>query len=118
MEPACGLPYPSPGPPVCRSAAEGRPPRVMCPPLRPSRDRAAAPACPRVAAPLLPLCCTPAPSPGQGSRRTHRPYEGHGAQLLLHPPPIPSGPVDPPPHPRMPLVVAAKAVPHPPVPLA
>ena len=53
LEPTCGLPYPSPGPPVCRGAAEGRPPRVMCPPLKPSCDRAAAPACPHATA-LLP----------------------------------------------------------------
>ena len=27
LERACGLPYPTPGPPVCRGAAEGRSPR-------------------------------------------------------------------------------------------
>ena len=63
VEPACGLPYPTPGPPVCRGAAEGRPPRVMCPPLRPSRGRAAAPVCPRAAALLLPALLYPLPLP-------------------------------------------------------
>ena len=28
LKPACGLPYPSLGPPVCRGVAEGRPPRA------------------------------------------------------------------------------------------
>ena len=32
-------------------------------------------------------CWTPAPFPGQGNRRTHRPSRGHSAQLLLQPPP-------------------------------
>ena len=31
-------------------------------------------------------CWTPGPSPGRGSRRAHRPSEGHSAQLLLQPP--------------------------------
>ena len=34
LEPACGLPYLTPNPPVCRGAAEGRPPWGMCPPRR------------------------------------------------------------------------------------
>ena len=36
LEPACGLPYPTPGRLVCRGAAEGRLPWAMCPPQRPS----------------------------------------------------------------------------------
>ena len=107
---------------VCRGAAEARPPRVMCPPPRPSCGRAAAPACPRVAAPLLPALMASAPSPVRGSRRAHRPSEGHSAPLLLQPPPPPPKPadtVDPPPqHLGMPLVMAATTMPHPPVPLA
>ena len=66
-------------------------------------------------------CRTAAPSPGRGCRCAHRPSEGHSAQLLMHPPP----PLNrqallspPPQHPGMPLVVAATAMPHPPVPLA
>ena len=72
LEPACGLPYPTPAPPVCRGAAEGRPPHVMCPPPRPSRGRDAALACPRVAAPLLPAPLDPLPLP---------PDEGAGIAL-------------------------------------
>ena len=67
------------------------------------------------------LCCTPSPSPGRGSRCAQRPSEWHSAQLLLQPPPPsePADTVDPPPrHPGIPLVVAATAVPHPPVPRA
>ena len=62
-------------------------------------------------------CRTAAPSPGQAW-----PFEGHSAQLLLPPPPPPplnqQTKFPPTQHPRMPLVVAATAVPHPPVPLA
>ena len=43
------------------------------------------------------VCWTPAPSPGRGSRRTHRPSEGHSAQLLLQPPLVPADTVDTPP---------------------
>ena len=63
LEPTCGLPYLTPGPPVCCGAAVGRPHCVMCPPSRPSRGRAAAPVCPRVAAPLPPALLDPRPLP-------------------------------------------------------
>ena len=68
-------------------------------------------------------CWNPAPSPGRGSRRAHRPSEGLSAQLLLQPPPPPlyrQTPLTPPPPPHhlgMPLVMAATAVPHPLCPL-
>ena len=45
LEPACSLPYPTPGPPVCRGAAEGRRPEAMCPPRRPSRGPDLGPVC-------------------------------------------------------------------------
>ena len=62
---------------------------------------------------------TPSPSPGRGCRRTHRPSEGHSAQLLLQPPSLNrQTPLTPPEHSGMPLVVAATAVLHPPVPPA
>ena len=35
LEPACGLPYPTPGPPVCRGAAERRAPRDQVTSLEP-----------------------------------------------------------------------------------
>ena len=53
-------------------------------------------------------CWTPAPSPGRGSRRAHRPSEGHSAQLLLKPPLNRQTPLTPPQHPGMPLVMAAR----------
>ena len=44
-------------------------------------------------------CWNPAPSPGRGSERAHRPSEGHKAQLLLLPPPNRQTPLPPPPPP-------------------
>ena len=68
---------------------------------------------------LLPPPPPPPPPPGHGGWHERRPSGGQHARLLLELPPLDrQAPLSSPQHPRMPLVMAAEAVPHPPVPLA
>ena len=57
--------------------------------------------------------------PSHGGWHERRPSGGQHARLLLQPPPLyRQAPLSSPQHPGMPLVMAAAAMPHPPVPLA
>ena len=68
----------------------------------------------------LPCWASPLP-PDHGGWHDRRPSGGQDARLLLQlqPPPLDrQTPLSPPQHPGMPFVVAAAAMPHPPVPFA
>ena len=100
LEPARSLPYPTPGPPVCRGAAEGRRPVAMCPPRRPSRGPDQGPVCRLGATPPSPAPLSlPPPPRSRGLARPPALRRATRPLVAVAPPSAPAGTVVLPPTP-------------------